>query len=532
ALTLRPKAGAPDRWDDIALRSLAEELRGEIAKVEDVGLTYLVGGRPAQLRIEPDPDRLALMGVTLNQLVDKLRDANRAFLAGAVRDRGEHLPAVAGRTFAGPSEIELLLLTTRDGRPVYVKDVADVVMSGRPDEVMVLDLRPDGHGQLTDTPAVTVAIAKRKGANAIAVAETALARLEALRTRLIPADIDVTVTRDYGETAKDKADELLFHLVLASVTIVALLTLALGWREGLVVLVAIPTTILLTFLAALLMGYTINRVSLFALIFSIGILVDDAIVVVENIARHWREKGLADAVNRAAEAVDEVGNPTIVATFTIVVALLPMMFVSGLMGPYMSPIPANASAAMVFSLAVAFTMAPWLMRRLAPRRASAPDAAHEGEGRLGALYRRIATPLLASPARARDFLIAALAVTILSLGLFATKTVVVKLLPFDDKSELQVVVDLPPGTSLEATARLLGDAARRLASLPELDHIQLYAGTAAPFNFNGLVRHSYLRDKPHQGELQVNLAPKGKRERNSHAVALEVRGRLAGLALP
>ncbi|HLJ22379.1 MAG TPA: efflux RND transporter permease subunit, partial [Stellaceae bacterium] len=376
------------------------------------------------------------------------------------------------------------------------------------------------------------------GANAVVVADALRQHIATLEGRLIPADVTATVTRDYGETANEKANELLFHLGLATVSIVVLITLAIGWREGIVVLVVIPTTILLTLFASWLMGYTINRVSLFALIFSIGILVDDAIVVVENIVRHWHARGSRDLVATAVEAVAEVGNPTVVATLTIIVALLPMMFVSGLMGPYMSPIPANASMAMLFSFFVAVIITPWLLYRIARQRFEAGGTALASKaetheiGAMGRFYLRIARPLLQGRRRSKLFL---LAVTVATLGvcvLFATKDVTVKLLPFDNKSELQVVVDLPQGATLEDTERLLMAASDRLKDLPELTSVQLYAGTASPFNFNGLVRHYYLRSSPEQGDLQVNLIPKAQRARPSHAIALDVRQRLADLPKP
>ena len=358
-------------------------------------------------------------------------------------------------------------------------------------------------------------------------------RLEGLKSRLIPDDVEVTVTRDYGETANEKANELLFHLGLATISIVGLIAIAIGWREALVTLVVIPTTILLTLFAANLMGYTINRVSLFALIFSIGILVDDAIVVVENIARHWAMKDGRPRVQATIEAVAEVGNPTIVATLTVVAALLPMLFVSGLMGPYMAPIPANASAAMLFSFFVAMVVAPWLMLRLAPKEgaAVAAHAAHD-EGVLGRIYRRFATPIVRNKRSAWIFLIGVGIATLLSMTLFATKSVTVKLLPFDNKSEIAVMVDLPEGASLEDTERTLFDAADIARGLPEITSVQSYAGTPAPFNFNGLVRHYYLRERPELGELQVNLAARGNRKRASHDIALDLRQRLKAVRVP
>ena len=384
-LSLSPKPEAAARWTDKDLYQLANELRAELVKTENVGLTYIAGGNPQQIRVEPDPEKLALFGVTLQQLVAKVRDANRSFQAGSVRDNDTMRDVAAGQTLSGIPDIGLLLVTTRDNRPVYVRDVASVVIGPSPVEHRVWMETPAADGKWDRVPAVSIAFAKRAGANAVVVAEQLLARLQSVRGRLIPGDVNVTVTRDYGETANDKANELLFHLGLATVSIVVLIAFAIGWREALVTLVVIPTTILLTLFASKLMGYTINRVSLFALIFAIGILVDDAIVVVENIARHWAMKDGRSRLQGAVEAVAEVGNPTIVATLTVVAALLPMLFVSGLMGPYMAPIPANASAAMLFSFFVAMVIAPWLMLRLHPEGQSLQEhEAPHGEGLLGA----------------------------------------------------------------------------------------------------------------------------------------------------
>ena len=488
--------------------------------------------------MEPDPERLALYGITLNQLVDKLTNANRSFQVGAFAEANKNTPVVAGQTLQGVPDIGLLLLTSRDGRPVYVKDVADVIVGASEPNHRTWTLTRTAAGTLERRPAVTIAFAKRRGANAVIVADELLARLKTVEGRLIPEDVSVTVSRNYGETATEKANELLFHLGLATLSIVALIMLAVGWREAIVVLVVIPTIILLTLFASWMMGYTINRVSLFALIFSIGILVDDAIVVVENIVRHWHARGSKDLITTAVEAVAEVGNPTVVATLTIIVALLPMMFVSGLMGPYMSPIPANASMAMLFSFFVAVTITPWLLYHIARGRfetekphEATPSETHE-IGAMGRFYLKIARPLLTGQRRSRIFLLVVTVATVAVCVLFATKDVTVKLLPFDNKSELQVVVDLPQGTTLEDTQRFLMAAADRMRDLPELTSIQVQAGTAAPFNFNGLVRHSYLRSGPEQGDLQINLLPKGERQRASHAIALDVRHRLSDLAKP
>ena len=534
ALTLAPKPGTDARWNDNALYQIAEKLQAELSKVEDVGLTYLVGGRADQIRIEPDPEKLTQYGVTLKQLIEKVEGANRALQVGAVRERNRSLDVTAGRTLQNPADIGLLLITTSDRRPVYVQDVARIVVGAKPEERRAWHFAKQKDGTLDMRPAVTLALAKRKGANAVVLAEALLERLAKVRGAMIPGDVSVTVTRNYGETAAEKADELLLHLGIAAVSIALLVVFTLGWREGLVVLVVVPTTILLTLFASWLMDYTINRVSLFALIFSIGILVDDAIVVIENVVRHWNMGDGRTRTQAAIDAVAEVGNPTIVATLTVVAALLPMMFVSGLMGPYMSPIPANASAAMLFSFFVAVVVTPWLMLRMQRKGALAGGDAHHGHdgGALGRLYRRVAVPLLEGRKRAKIFLAAVTGATLLSCVAFYTRDVTVKLLPFDNKSELQVVVDLPEGSSLEATERVLMQAAQRLKDVKELATIQAYAGTAAPFNFNGLVRHYYLRARSHQGDLQLNLLPKGERGRESHEIALDVRKRLAGLAVP
>jgi len=533
-LVVTPKPEATERWTGNALFTFARKLQNELIKVEDVGYNFIVGGQSDQIRVEPDPERLSLYGITLGELADKVENANRSFQVGALRQLDRNLPVVAGQTLFGVPDIGLLLLTTRDGRPVYVKDVARIVVGGALEERRVWHMTATPDGGLERRPAVSLALAKRKGANAVDVAREIRERVERLRGGLVPQELEVVVARDYGGTADAKAEELLLHLLGATVTIVLIIAVTVGWRESLVVMVVIPATILLTFFATWLMGYTINRVSLFALIFSIGILVDDAIVVVENIVRHWHERRGRDAIQTAIEAVSEVGNPTIIATLTIIAALLPMVFVSGLMGPYMSPIPANASAAMLFSFFVAVAVTPWFLLQLR-RWAGAGDAAQAGVstgGWLGRVYLAVARRLLVSRRRAAALIVVVVAGTLASLALFYTKDVTVKLLPFDNKSEIQVVVDLPEGASLEATERVLLAAARRTADLPELVDLQAYAGTAAPFTFNGLVRHYYQRSRPEQGDLQVNLVDKDERARSSHEIALDLRDRLADLEAP
>ena len=502
--------------EDVAaneLTRITRELQAEVTKIENVGLTYIVGETTEAIRIAPDPERLALYGITLQQLSYKVQQANRTFSTGTLRDGGEQIDLVAGQTLTAPSEVAGLLLTARDGRPVYVADVADVSYVPDTSDHIVANVTR-GEDGLIRTPAVTLAIAKRAGANAVVVAEQILHRVEELKGHLIPEGIEVQITRDYGETANEKANELLFHLGLATVSIIALVLFAIGWRESIVVAIVIPVTILLTLFAAWVMGYTLNRVSLFALIFSIGILVDDAIVVIENIARHWGLKTPGNRMQKAIAAVAEVGNPTIVATLTVVAALLPMLFVSGLMGPYMSPIPANASAAMIFSFFVAVIITPWLMVKIAGNAPLHHDDGHHG-GKLGALYEKVARRVLASKGSSWLFLIVTIVLSFGSLGLLYTKDVTVKLLPFDNKSELSVVIDLPEGASVEDTDAVAQMVAAAVTELPEVVSVQTHAGAAAPFNFNGLVRHYYLRAKPYQGDL-----------------ALEIRERVLALPVP
>ncbi|PIE15075.1 MAG: multidrug transporter AcrB [Rhodobacterales bacterium] len=532
ALTFAPAPGQ-GAMNANDLTRIVREVEAELAKIDDVGLTYIVGETTEALRVAPDPEKLALYGVTLQQLVGKVQGANIATPAGTVRDQGEQAAFILGNTFSTPDEIGNLKLTARDGRSVYVRDVADVRFVTDMDEVHVASLSRDASGAVERMPAVTLAVAKRAGANAVNVAEHILHKVDSLKGSLIPDSIAVEVTRDYGETANEKANELLFHLGLATVSIVLLVLLSIGWREAIVVAVVIPVTILLTLFASWIMGYTLNRVSLFALIFSIGILVDDAIVVIENIARHWgMNKDGKSRIGAAITAVAEVGNPTIVATLTVVVALLPMLFVSGLMGPYMSPIPANASAAMIFSFFVAVMITPWLMIKIAGKAKLHHGADAETGGKLGKLYAVAARPILRSKLVSMLFLLIVVVTSFGSLGAIYTSDVTVKLLPFDNKSELNVVIDLPEGSSVEATDAVAQQAARIALGLEEVVSVQTYSGTASPFNFNGLVRHYFLRQRPELGDVQIKLHGKEHRNRTSHQIALELRELLAEMDVP
>jgi len=535
-VTLSPKPEVASRWTAADLTRVAREVQVEVSALDDIGLTYLVGEQPEEIRITPDPERLAQAGLTLQALAGKVEGANKAFALGTIRQDGKQIDLAAGETLQSLDQIANLLVTTRDGRPVYVRDVATVSLKTDPKENRVFTMaRGEDQAAFHDRlPAVSLAVAKRPGANAVTIAEDIRHAVGAMQGKIIPDDLTVEFTRDYGESADEKANELLFHLALATISIVALVWVAIGWREAVVVAIVIPVTILLTLFAARIMGYTLNRVSLFALIFSIGILVDDAIVVIENIARHWAMKDGRSRAQAAIDAVSEVGNPTIVATLTVVAALLPMLFVSGMMGPYMSPIPANASAAMVFSFFVAVMVTPWLMMKFGKAEGQGGGHGHDAQdgGALGRAYRRVARPILSSRRNATRFLLAVTAATVLSMGLFYTKSVTVKLLPFDNKSELSVVLDMPRGASVEETDRVLSQIATALEPVEEIISVQSHAGTGAPFNFNGLVRHYYLRNEPRYGDLQVNLSPKGERDRESHEVALDLRTRILALDLP
>jgi multidrug efflux pump subunit AcrB len=436
----------------------------------------------------------------------------------------------AGTFLASARDVARIVVGSHQNRPVFVEDVARVVDGPE------LAKRYVWHGvkEGGEYPAVTIAVAKKPGENAVDVAERVIARAEALKGSVIPEGVNVAVTRNYGETANDKAQKLIQKLILATLSVVALVWLALGRREAVIVGVAVLLTLAATLFASWAWGFTLNRVSLFALIFSIGILVDDAIVVVENIHRHRALAPDAPLRSLIPHAVDEVGGPTILATFTVIAALLPMAFVSGLMGPYMSPIPINASIGMLISLAVAFVVTPWLAARLLARHHGGAGAHAEGaDPRILGFFERVMTPFLRGRdgGRNRWKLAAAIGALILaSVSLAAVKLVVLKMLPFDDKSEFQVVVDMPTGTALEDTSRVLHDIGEYLATVPEVVDYQAYAGTAAPINFNGLVRQYYLRAAPELGDIQVNLADKHKRGRQSHEIVLAVRPQVEAIA--
>jgi len=513
------------------LRRIATELCSEIKKDAHVAEFSVIGGQKRQVRVTLDAQRLKAYSLSAFQIMKALEQANVVIPSGSFSSGNRETLVETGRFLKNSRDVENLIVTTATGRPVYLRDVAQITdgpeepanyvfMGMGPSALKKNDFQGDAAGQYE---AVTLTVAKQKGANASIVADTALKKVEALKGKLIPSDVQVTVTRNYGETAKDKSDELLDHMLIATISVIILVALVLGWRESLVVAVAVPVTLALTLLINYLYGYTLNRVTLFALIFSIGILVDDAIVVVENITRHFRMHKVSP--DTAVEAVDEVGNPTILATFTVIAALAPMAFVSGLMGPYMRPIPVGASAAMLFSLLVAFIVSPWLSYIVLKNARHGKNAEGENHAEEG-IYGKLLTPLIeARKKRLLAFGVIA-ALLLLALILIPLKAVTMKMLPFDNKSELQVVIDMPEGKTLEETAALVREMSDYLKTVPEVTHYQAYVGTASPFNFNGLVRHYFLRSGSNVADIQVNFAARNERNDQSHDIAKRLRPEL------
>jgi len=515
------------------LRQVAHAIEAEVKRVPGTRNVYTIGGPEETVRVALDPQRLAGYGLTVSELAGALQAANVVQHVGTMVANGVNVPVQAGEFLADRDEVAQLVVSVRDGRPVYLQDVATVSNGpDRPEQYVTFGAGIAGaqkHIDLAGTaPAVTLAISKKPGENAIDVANAVLRRVEQLRGTYIPDGVEVTVTRNYGETANDKALKLIEKLLFATASVVLLVGLTVGWREAVVVGAAVVITLAATLFASWAYGFTINRVSLFALIFAIGILVDDAIVVVENIHRHMGLGGgsLAQVIPRA---VDEVGGPTILATFTVIAALLPMAFVSGLMGPYMSPIPINASMGMLISLAVALVFTPWLSRRMLAD-AHAHPAAQGQNTWLQRFFERVMAPFLrGDEARSHrhKLYLGTLAAIVAAVALVVVQWVVMKMLPFDNKSEFQVVVDMPEGTALEETGRVLDELAAQIVKLPEVTDYEIYAGTSGPINFNGLVRQYYLRSGHERGDIQVNLVDKRHRKRKSHEIALAVRPALA-----
>jgi multidrug efflux pump subunit AcrB len=536
------------------LRALGEEVARQLSDVEDTAQVRVLGGARRQVRIEPDPARLRSFGLSLGELPGALQYADAQLPAGALVEGGRRVELEAAGFVLAAKDLESLVIAQRNGRPVYLRDVATITDGPEAEPAMVLFA---SRAEPSFEPAVTLSLSKRAGTNATELAKRVEARLESLRGGLVPRGVEVTITRNYGETAGEKSSELIEHLLIATLSVIALIGLAMGWRAALVVGVAVPVTLALTLLSTYLMGYTLNRVTLFALIFSIGILVDDAIVVVENVHRHLHLPGKHRSFARTVlDAVDEVGNPTILATFTVIAAILPMAFVRGLMGPYMRPIPMGATMAMLFSLVIAFVVSPWAALRLFRKEAHLPETDKTGlhpadpmrdeaapkpdpkgdpeaapDTFVTRLYRKQMSLLLRSGLARWGFLALVLVLLGGSMALIGLGAVKVKMLPFDNKSELQVMVDLPAGAAREEALATGQRLARRLLQEPVVRDVQVYAGVASPFTFLGMVRHAFFREGAEQVDLQINLVGKGERKEQSHAFAVRMRPVLQQLAL-
>jgi multidrug efflux pump subunit AcrB len=526
ALTL-----SSERYDSFALRRVAAGLHDQIKTIPDVSEVKIIGGRRRQVRVLLSPARMASRGVAPAALVPMLAQANRQLRAGSFSTGNREFLVDTGGFLTTAGEVGGVVAGVHGSRPVYLRDVATITDGPEePVDYVFAGAGPAAGGKAgAVTQAVTITVAKRKGTNAIGIADKVIGKVEALSGRMIPGGVRLTVTRNYGETAAEKSNELLLHMMIAILSVSILIGITLGFRESGIVATAIPVTLALTLAVFYITGYTLNRVTLFALIFSIGILVDDAIVVVENIVRHYRlpENRDRPVAEVAVEAVNEVGNPTILATFTVICAILPMAFVRGLMGPYMRPIPVGATAAMLFSLLVAFIVTPWAGVRLLRQEGG---AGHGEEGWTTRTYRRAMGRLLHDPPWRYGFLLLVVVLLLGSVSLFAIKFVKVKMLPFDNKSEFQVVIDMPEGSTLERTASVTREIGEVLAAVPEVANYQMYVGASSPYNFNGLVRHYFLRRGPDVADIQVNLAPKGKRKAQSHDIAKRVRPAIQAVA--
>ena len=527
--------------DHYMLRRVVAEVKELAKREENVSTTSIIGGYPRQVRVLIDPIRLSAYNVDPDAVVHMLRTANQESRVGSFPSPGGEVLVDTGGFLENTAEVARVIVGLHRGLPVYLEDVATIVDGpGEPDQYVFFGKGPAFHGgahsknnsSMGPYPAVTLTVAKRKGANAITVAEKVLRRVRESKGVIIPQNIHMTITRHYGQTAKEKSDELILHMFIAVFSVTLLIWLTLGFRESGVVALAIPVTLALTLAVFYFYGYTLNRITLFALIFSIGILVDDAIVVMENMVRHFRlpENKTRPLSEVAIEAVDEVGNPTILATLTVIAAILPMAFVGGLMGPYMRPIPVGASAAMVFSILVAFVVTPWAFARLVRhKKIKGHGTETEKEDWSVRVYRRMMGPLIRSTPIRWIFLIGVVLLLLASCALVVTGWVKFKMLPFDNKSEFQVIIDMPESATLEETSAAALEMGDFLQTVREVRDYELYIGNASPFNFNGLVRHYYLRKGPHVADIQINLAAKHHRKSQSHDIAKRVRPALAAI---
>ncbi|MBK7393829.1 MAG: efflux RND transporter permease subunit [Chloracidobacterium sp.] len=521
ALTL-----SSSKYDHFTLRRVAAQISDQIKEVPDVSDVQIIGGQRRQIRVLLDDSKMSSRNIAPAAIIPMLQQSNQQQASGNFSSQNREVTVETGNFLASADDVGSVVVGVFGDRPVFLRDVATIVDgSEEPADYVMYGERASNNIE----PAITISVSKRKGTNAIEIADKVLSKVEALKGNFIPSDIRVTTTRNYGETAAEKSNELLLHMLIAIASVSVLIMLVLGIREAGVVAIAIPVTLALTLAVFYFYGYTLNRITLFALIFSIGILVDDAIVVVENMTRHFglpENKG-RPLVEMAVEAVNEVGNPTILATFAVMAAILPMAFVGGLMGPYMRPIPIGASAAMVFSMFVAFVVTPWASLKLLKQ-----DAKHEHgkEGFTTRLYRKVMNRIIVRPVWRYAFLGGVVLLLLGAISLVFLKFVKVKMLPFDNKSEFQVIVDMPEGSTLEQTAAVTRELAGYVGTMPEIVNYQMYVGTSAPYNFNGLVRHYFLRRGSNVADIQVNLLSKDERSLQSHDIAKRVRPALQQIA--
>jgi len=525
-------------YDWFQLRRIGAELGREISSIADIADIRLTGGQRRQIGVLLDAERMAAHGVDPGRVSAALKMQNTTQPAGAFEELDREVLVETGAFLENVDEVRELVVGVHRGKPVYLRDVAKV--RDGPEEVadyVFFAWGPAGAAEAAGgddrygmASAVTLSLAKRKGADADRVVRSAMDRVEALKGRVIPPGVEVTVTRDYGETSSEKARELLTHLLGAIISVSIVIAIFLGWRGATVVFISVPVTFALTLFVYYIFGYTLNRVTLFALIFVTGIVVDDSIIVVENIVRHFQMRKLPP-LQAAITAVAEVGNPTILATLTVIAAVLPMAFVRGLMGPYMRPMPVGAAMAMVFSLLIALVAAPWFAYRLLKGEGQGEESSYLlEETRTYRLYRKLLVPLLVRPLRAWLALLTVVVMLLLAVLMFPLKLVPVKMLPFDNKSEVQVIIDMPEGTTLERTTQVAQEIGVYLQTVPEVTDLQLYAGTSAPVNFNGLVRHYDLRRGSNVADLQVNLVHKSERSDQSHAFAKRIRPSIQQIA--
>lgn len=517
-----------ERYNDFQIRQMAEEVSSEIKKIKDVSNIKIIGGRPRELQIIPDKDKMAEAGLDALTIIKMVQASNGSTQSGSFVQNDQEFLISTGQFLSTKEDIENLVVGVHQNLPVYLKQVAKITDGPGLARSYVSFGYSKANEQYASNPseylAVTLSIAKVKGSDAMKISEHILSRIERLKENLIPDDVHVEVTRNYGETASAKVNELLFHLLIAIVAVTVLVMLAMGWRGALVVFLSVPLTFALTLFSYYMLGYTLNRITLFALVFVVGIVVDDSIIIAENMHRHFKMRRLPFK-DAAIYAINEVGNPTILATFTVIAAILPMAFVSGLMGPYMSPMPIGASIAMLLSLFIALTITPYLGYHLLRKKNKQQELASNGE-QTNWIYRffnKYEKPLLNSAGK-RWLMLGTIFLLLLgSIAMFFTKSVAVKMLPFDNKNEFQVVIDMPEGTTLERTSATTREIAQYLTSIPEVVNYQNYVGTSAPITFNGLVRHYDFREGSHMADIQVNLLHKENRKLQSHDIVKKIR---------